>query len=88
MGKGYYKSRLVPLVILMDGSICNIDTSTNQIKTVCDFEDLVKQSIRRGYVTGELIGENQLCRLIPISAVKEFTFTIYRSKCRDLNTAN
>lgn len=71
---------LVPFVILMDGSVCSIGSTTNPIKTVCDFEDLVKSSIKQGYVQAEL-DQGQLCRLIPISSVREFNFSVDTSKC-------
>ena len=74
------KISLIPYVLLNDGSVYNVKSACGDIKTVCEFEDVVKHSIKKGYVEVECTDKNQLCKFIPISTVKEFSFNIEKLK--------
>lgn len=74
------KVSLIPYVLLNDGSVYNVKDGCGPIKTVCEFGDVIKYSIKKVYVEVECTDKSQLCKFIPISSIKEFSFNIGKLK--------
>ena len=70
-----YRKLNYPCVILNDGMIYTIKCSSpdNRVRSEAEFDLIVKQCFRDGYVKLNVFDDSELCRYIPISRVLEFT---------------